>query len=133
MTKIDFKIKDIQRATSMQDFYKRVGLLSQLSEENPIDIDKIWMNKKQNEQLKGNIVKNLKKLKEYKDFTEHYIECAVGWDWLNWSPVSDDSIPKYEIWILTDDELVEFKEKLMSEHPEDEYFDDSQAPTITIE
>lgn len=102
MIKIHFDNSAIETADSMGSFYENVGVVEQyIKAEQYNDVGCYWMNSEQCEELRDFIEKNAKKSKKYRHESAYRIKQMASWDWLNFSPVADENIPRNELWIYT--------------------------------
>lgn len=97
---ITFDETAVSKSKSMQDFYTRIGLWDQFVQEHT-DIRQLWMNKEQNEDLSKALKRNAKKNKDCTGFNQKHLDKMASWDWFNYSPVSESTIPRNELWFLT--------------------------------
>lgn len=73
---------------SMSDFYKSVGIVDMIPEGYTFDVQKIYMNKDDCEELQDIIYNNLIKDEQYKNYKEKYLRRNIAMDWLFYSPSS---------------------------------------------
>lgn len=105
MDKVYFDNSAIETSDSMSAFYKNVGVADKYFKNDDYnDVMCYWMNLAQNEELNRCIKENAKKNKKYKHVSKVRLEEMASWDWLNYSPVSDETIPRNELWIYSKDE-----------------------------
>lgn len=105
MIKVPFEVSATETADSMGDFYEKVGVVEQyIHDFDYNDVMCYWMNADQCEELRDYIEKNAKKSKKYRRESAYRIKQMAAWDWLNYSPVADENIPRNELWIYTKDE-----------------------------
>lgn len=108
---ITFDETTVSKSKSMQDFYTRIGLWDQFVQEHT-DIRQLWMNKEQNEELSKALKRNVKKNKDCTGFNQKHLDKMASWDWFNYSPVSESTIPRNELWFFDRDEVEPFAKKL---------------------
>lgn len=97
MLTIHFTDEQLNSATSMEDFYKQTEVWSYICDGPYKDVSQIWMNDKQNDELRSAIQKNAHKNKNVRHISKQIAQRAAQWDWLCYSPVSDETIPRNEI------------------------------------
>lgn len=90
---------------SMSDFYKSVGVIDMIPEGYTFDIQKIYMNKEDCEELQDIIYKNLIKDDKYKHLTEKYLRQSIAMDWLLYSPSSVQKVASGYL-LLEDDCMI---------------------------
>lgn len=105
---IKFTESDISKAKSMQNFYEMVGIWARISDGEKIDVRQLWMNDEENSKLNKALKKNSGKNKDLKGLSQSFRDQAAAMDWLNYSPVSEASIPASELWFFSSEELPEF-------------------------
>lgn len=104
MIKVPFDASAVETADSMGSFYEKVGVVEQyIHDYDYNDVMCYWMNREQCEELREHIEKNAKKSKKYRHESAYRIKQMASWDWLNYSPVADEDIPRNELWIYTKD------------------------------
>lgn len=84
---------------SMDDFYKCTGLREFVTDRTITDVSQVWMNRKACEELEDIVERNLRKQKKYKHWSDRVLRNSVAMDWLCYSPVSYDDVPRGELWI----------------------------------
>lgn len=112
MITLSFQDDDLLTATSMEDFYRKVGVWDYITDGPYKDVSQIWMNGEQNNELRESIQKNAHKNKSVKHLSKAIAQRAAKWDWLCYSPVSDNTISKNEIRLYLPDEAEEAKKEL---------------------
>ena len=123
-TTISFSKEQIKAIASMGDFYVVTGLEELVKDKTITNVNQIWMNRKQCEDLEEVVYRNLKKTRRFRGMGEKYIRTTIAMDWLNYSPSSADYIPERELWIFTPENAEEFleahRERVRKEDKEDD-------------
>ena len=113
---IQFTQEQISKIASMGDFYQVTGLEQMVKEKTITDVNQVWMNRQQCEQLQELVIKNVKKSRKMRAMGDRYIRTSVAMDWLNYSPSSANYIPEWELWVFTPDDanlfLEEYRERI---------------------
>lgn len=84
---------------SMDDFYTKTGLMDLVKSGKITDVRQVRMNSKDLDYLLETMKRNLKRSSVFKHLTDRYIETSAAMDWLNYSPMTDDSVPSLTIYI----------------------------------
>lgn len=92
--------KDMYKNTkNMEEFYESIGITAMISEGYTFDVQKIYMNKEDVEELQSIFLKNLKKSEDYKQYTDKSLKNRIGWEWLLYSPNSSKDIKSGYIYL----------------------------------
>ena len=109
-TTISFSEEQISKIASMGDFYVITGLEELVKEGTITNVNQIWMNRKQRENLEEIVYRNVKKTRRFRGMGKKYARTTIAMDWLNYSPFSTDYIPEWELWIFTPEDADRFLE-----------------------
>ena len=91
---LKFDLEKIHECWCMMDFYEKIGAIPYFEDKYVTDVKNVYMNREQCEWLNDLFKRNIRKLKMYKHYKEEYTDTIVAFDWLNYSPVLCDELPK---------------------------------------
>ena len=99
MQTITFTRRQVMYIKSMDDFYNKTKLMDLVKSGEIKDVRQIRMNSKDLDYLLEAMKRNLRRSPVFRHLTDRYIETCAAMDWLNYSPMTDDSVPPLTICI----------------------------------
>lgn len=98
MNVVKFKPDDYAKSSCSTEFYKAVGLFDMIKAGIVTDVNQMKINPKTYSEVDEKLRSNWKRNKVTKRFRQDKAESMISFDWMNYSPVQDKTVPENEIW-----------------------------------
>lgn len=98
MNVVKFKPDDYAKSSCSTEFYKAVGLFDMIKAGIVADVNQMKINPKTYSEVDEKLRSNWKRNKVTKRLRQDKAESMISFDWMNYSPVQDKTVPENEIW-----------------------------------
>ena len=98
MNVVKFKPDDYAKSSCSTEFYKAIGLFDMIKAGIVTDVNQMKINPKTYSEVDEKLRSNWKRNKVTKRLRQDKAESIISFDWMNYSPVQDKTVPENEIW-----------------------------------
>lgn len=98
MNVVKFKPDDYAKSSCSTEFYKAVGLFDMIKAGIVTDVNQMKINPNTYKEIDERLRSNWKRNKVTKRLRQDKAESMISFDWMNYSPVQDKTVPENEIW-----------------------------------
>lgn len=98
MNVVKFKPDDYAKSSCSTEFYKAVGLFDMIKAGAITDVHQMKINPKTYSEVDERLRSNWKRNKVTKRLRQDKAQSMISFDWMNYSPVQDKTVPENKIW-----------------------------------
>lgn len=98
MNIVTFKSDDYAKSSCSTEFYKAIRLFDIIKAGAITDVHQMKINPKTYSEVDERLRSNWKRNKVTKRLRQDKAQSMISFDWMNYSPVQDKSIPENELW-----------------------------------
>ena len=104
MNVVKFKPDDYAKSSCSTEFYKAVGLFDMIKAGIVTDVNQMKINPKTYSEVDERLCSNWKRNKVTKRLRQDKAQSMISFDWMNYSPMQDETVPENEIWWEVNDD-----------------------------
>lgn len=95
----------VEKAACMDDFYRAAGLAAYFESGEVKDVQQVWMNRGQCDDLLAALQRNARRDKRWRFLSDHHLQTSIGMDYLCYAPVSVAYVPYGLLWLWSKDDM----------------------------